>query len=155
MLGPVREFARTLLSFVLTRTRLAATEIEEQALRLIEILVWLAVALFFLGIAIVFAALLVVLLFWDSNRLLAPTDALSAMATSVFQAVRRIFREARKYPLLALAGGVVLAAMRPRRAIGWIARGWSLYRLYRSLAPVVQRFAASAGAPVDRPRHPS
>ncbi len=89
------------------------------------------------------------------GRLLAPTDALSAMATSVFQAVRRIFREARKYPLLALAGGVVLAAMRPRRAIGWIARGWSLYRLYRSLAPVVQRFAASAGAPVDRPRHPS
>src|SRR5258706_7501892 len=71
MLGPVREFARTLLSFVLTRTRLAATELEEQALRLIEILVWIAVALFFLGIAIVFAALLVVLLFWDSNRLLA------------------------------------------------------------------------------------
>jgi len=71
MLGPVREFARTLLSFVLTRTRLAATELEEQALRLIEILIWLAVALFFIGIAIVFAALLVVLLFWDSNRLLA------------------------------------------------------------------------------------
>jgi uncharacterized membrane protein YqjE len=71
MPGPVRGFARTLLSFVLTRTRLAATEVEEQALRLIEILIWLAVALFFLGIAIVFIALLVVLLFWDSNRLLA------------------------------------------------------------------------------------
>jgi hypothetical protein len=84
-------------------------------------------------------------------RLLAPTDAMSSMATSVFQVVRRIFREARKYPLLALAGGLVLAAMRPRRAIGWIARGWSLYRLYRSLAPMVQRFAEPAG----RPRHPS
>ena len=71
MSGPVREFARTLLSFALTRTRLAATEIEEQALRLIEIVVWLAVALFFTGIAIVFVAVLVVLLFWDSNRLLA------------------------------------------------------------------------------------
>jgi uncharacterized membrane protein YqjE len=71
MLGPVRELARTLLSFVLTRTRLAATELEEQALRLLEILVWLAVALFFLGVALVFAAVLVVLLFWDSNRLLA------------------------------------------------------------------------------------
>jgi hypothetical protein len=88
-------------------------------------------------------------------RLLAPTDALSAMATGVFRAVRRIFREARKYPLLALAGGVVLAAMRPRRAIGWIARGWSLYRLYRSLAPVVQRFATSASASAGKPRHPS
>ena len=71
MPGTVRGFARTLLSFVLTRTRLAATEVEEQALRLIEILIWLAVALFFLGIAVVFAAVLVVLLFWDSNRLLA------------------------------------------------------------------------------------
>jgi len=71
MPGPVRDFARTLLSFVLTRTRLATTELEEQAVRLSEILLWLVVALFFLGIAIVFAAVLVVLMFWDSNRLLA------------------------------------------------------------------------------------
>jgi uncharacterized membrane protein YqjE len=71
MPGPVKELARTLLSFVLTRTRLAATEVEEQALRLLEILVWLVVALFFLAVAVVFVAVLVVLLFWDSNRLLA------------------------------------------------------------------------------------
>src|SRR6267154_1378484 len=71
MPGPVREFARTLLSFALTRTRLAATEIEEQALRLIEILIWIAAAFFFLGIAVLFAALLVVFAYWDSNRLLA------------------------------------------------------------------------------------
>lgn len=71
MPGPVREFARTLLSFAVTRTRLAATEIEEQALRLLEILFWLAAALFFFGIAVVFAAILVVLAYWDSNRLLA------------------------------------------------------------------------------------
>lgn len=89
------------------------------------------------------------------GRLLAPTDALSSMAAGVFRTVRWVFREARKYPLLALAGGVVLAAMRPRRAIGWAARGWSLYRLYRSLAPIVQRFAATAGTSTNRPRHPS
>ena len=87
-------------------------------------------------------------------RLLAPTDAMSAMATSVFRAVRAIFREARKYPLLALAGGAVLAALRPRRAVGWLAKGWSIYRLYRNLAPVIQRFAG-AGAAAGRPRHPS
>ncbi|HEY8068576.1 MAG TPA: phage holin family protein [Burkholderiales bacterium] len=82
MLGPVRELARTLLSFALTRTRLAATELEEQALRLVEILVWLAVALFFLGVALVFAAVLVVLLFWDSNRLLA-AGLLAALFVSI------------------------------------------------------------------------
>jgi uncharacterized membrane protein YqjE len=71
MLGPVRELARTLLSFAATRTRLAATELEEQALRLLEILVWLCVAYLFLGAALVFGAILVLLLFWDTNRLLA------------------------------------------------------------------------------------
>lgn len=102
MLGPVREIARTLLSFVLTRTRLAAAELEEQGLRLIEILVWVAVALFFLGIAIVFAALLVVLLFWDANRLLA-AGLLSALFVSLGAGaaliVRRLLRE--RPPLLA------------------------------------------------------
>jgi uncharacterized membrane protein YqjE len=82
MPGPVREFACTMLSFVLTRTRLAATEMEEQTIRVIEILVWLAAALFFLGIAVVFASILVVLVFWDSNRLLA-AGLLAALFVSV------------------------------------------------------------------------
>jgi uncharacterized membrane protein YqjE len=106
MLGPVKDFARTLLSFVLTRTRLAATELEEQALRLIEILAWLAVALFFIGIAIVFAAVLVVLLFWDSNRVLA-----AALLTTLFVSVgagaalisRRLLRERPKLLAATLA----------------------------------------------------
>lgn len=71
MLGPVKELARTLLSFAETRTRLAATEFEEQTVRLLEILAWLAAALFFAGATLTFAAVLVVLFFWDSNRLLA------------------------------------------------------------------------------------
>jgi len=82
MPGPVREFARTLLSFALTRTRLAATEIEEQALRLIEILIWVTAALFFLASAILFAAILVVLAYWDTNRLLA-AGLLAALFVSI------------------------------------------------------------------------
>ena len=71
MLGSVRELARTLLSFAETRARIAATEIEEQAARLAEILLWTSAALLFSGIALVFVAILIVLLFWDSHRLLA------------------------------------------------------------------------------------
>ena len=71
MLGSLREVARTLLSFAETRARLAATEIEEQAVRLLEILLWLALAVFFSGVALLFLAILVLLLFWDANRLLA------------------------------------------------------------------------------------
>ena len=71
MLGPVRELARTLLSFAETRARIAATELEEQVARLAEILVWAAAALFFSGVALVFVAILIVLLFWDSSRVMA------------------------------------------------------------------------------------
>ena len=106
MLGPVREFARTLLSFALTRTRLAATELEEQALRLIEILVWLAVALFFIGIAFVFVAVLVVLLFWDSNRLLAAgllTALFVSIGTGAALVARKCLRERPKLLAATLA----------------------------------------------------
>lgn len=87
-------------------------------------------------------------------RLLAPTDTVASMASAVYRIALRVIHEAKQHPLFAIAGGAVLAAMRPRRAIGWIARGWSLYRLYRNLLPVWQRFAATSGA-ADRPRHPS
>jgi len=71
MLGPVRELARTLLSFAVTRSKLAASEVEEQVIRLLEILAWLAAAFFLFGVALVFLAVLVVLLLWDVNRVLA------------------------------------------------------------------------------------
>jgi uncharacterized membrane protein YqjE len=82
MLGSVRELARTLLSFAETRARLAATEFEEQVARLAEILVWAAAALFFSGVAVVFVAILIVLLFWDSNRVLA-----TALLAAIFLAI--------------------------------------------------------------------
>ena len=87
-------------------------------------------------------------------RLLMPADAASSMALAAYNLARRAFQEAREHPLLAIAGGVALAAIRPRRAIAWIAKGWSLYRMYRSLLPVWQRFAGAAVS-AGRPRHPS
>ena len=102
MLGPVREIARSLLSYALTRTRLAAAEIEEQGLRLIEIAVWLAAALFFAGIAIVFIAVVVLVLFWDSNRLLAAgllAGLFVSLGTGAALIARRLLSE--RPPLLA------------------------------------------------------
>ncbi len=94
MFGSLRELAHTLLSFVETRARLAATELEEQGVRLTEIFVLILVALFFFGLALVFAAILIVLLFWDSNRLLAAgllgTLFLGAGATAAFIARARM-----------------------------------------------------------------
>ena len=51
-----------------TRLQLASTEIEEERLRLAELLLWATAALFFIGIGLVLAALLLVLLVWDGPR---------------------------------------------------------------------------------------
>jgi uncharacterized membrane protein YqjE len=106
MLGSVRELARILLSFAETRARLAATELEEQVVRLVEILVWIAAALFCLWVALVFGAILVVLLMWDSNRLLAAGLVgalfLGASAIAALIAIARL-RERPKFLAATLA----------------------------------------------------
>ncbi|MCC6211477.1 MAG: phage holin family protein [Burkholderiales bacterium] len=106
MLGSVKELARTLLSFAETRARLAATELEEQAARLAEILIWAAAALFFFAIAVLFAAVLVVLLFWDSNRLLAAgllAALFAGIAAFAALAARARLRERPKFLAATLA----------------------------------------------------
>ena len=69
--SPVRGLVRSLISFVETRAQIAATEFEEQALRLSEVALWALAALFAAGIALLMLSLFVVLLFWDTHRVLA------------------------------------------------------------------------------------
>lgn len=82
--------------------------------------------------------------------LLAPADAAAGVATSLLQAGRRALDEARRHPLPLIAGVALLVALRPRRALAWLARGWSLWRLYRGASGLWQRFAESAGASPTR-----
>lgn len=96
MIGPVKELVRSLIGLAETRARLAANELEEQALRLVEIGAWVLFSMFFFGVAVVFAAILIVLLAWDANRILA-AGLLAALflATGVAGALvsRRLMRE--------------------------------------------------------------
>jgi uncharacterized membrane protein YqjE len=71
MLASVRELARSLLAIVETRARLAASELEEQTVRLVEVALWFALSILFLSVALVFVSVLVLLAFWDSNRMFA------------------------------------------------------------------------------------
>ncbi|ODV13462.1 MAG: hypothetical protein ABT20_02110 [Rubrivivax sp. SCN 70-15] len=68
LLGSLRELLGALLDVGQTRLALASTELEEERLRLVELLLWATLALFLAGIGIVLAALLLVLLFWDGPR---------------------------------------------------------------------------------------
>jgi len=67
----LRAGLRALLTYAQTRAALAANEVEEQVLRLLEVALWAVAALFLFSIALVFVAFFVVLMFWDTNRLLA------------------------------------------------------------------------------------
>lgn len=84
-------------------------------------------------------------------RALAPGDAAATVIASLLAAGRRAAEEARKHPELVLAGVALLVALRPRRAFAWLARGWSVWRLYRGAQRWWNRFDA-LGAPAGTRR---
>jgi len=67
----LRNLAATLVALLRTRFELLATEIEEERVRLLQLLFWAAVALFFFALGIVLLVILFVAVFWDSYRITA------------------------------------------------------------------------------------
>ncbi len=63
--------ASTLLAIVETRIELVSTELEEERIRLTSMLMWMLVTLFFAGLGIIFLSVLLVLVLWEKNPLLA------------------------------------------------------------------------------------
>lgn len=70
LFASLRRLLNTALGLLETRLELFATEFEEEKLRLLGLLGYGAVALWLLGTGIVFLALFLTVLFWESNRLL-------------------------------------------------------------------------------------
>jgi uncharacterized membrane protein YqjE len=70
LLVSLRNLARTLLAIVQTRLEIVASEIEEQKARLARIAVLAAIAGFCLGLAANLLVFFLVVLFWDTHRLL-------------------------------------------------------------------------------------
>jgi uncharacterized membrane protein YqjE len=59
----------TLLSIIQTRLELLSNEIEEERLRVRQMLFYGSIALFFFGISIMLVTVFIVVMFWDSYRL--------------------------------------------------------------------------------------
>src|SRR6266576_3318995 len=66
-----RNLAKTFLAVVQTRIEIFASEIDEERTRLARIAVLAAVAALCVALAVVLAVFFLVVLFWDTNRLLA------------------------------------------------------------------------------------
>jgi uncharacterized membrane protein YqjE len=62
---------RTALSLGVVRLQLLGVELDEEATRLVSLLAYGAIALIALGAGVVFLAVFITVLLWDSNRLLA------------------------------------------------------------------------------------
>jgi len=70
LLASLRGLLATTLALVQNRFELLATELEEEKLHLLGILAYGAAAVLLLCIGMVFLALFITLVFWDSHRLL-------------------------------------------------------------------------------------
>lgn len=65
----LRNLAATLVTILHTRLELLVTEIEEERVRLLQLVLWATGALFFLGIAFLLLVMLLIVVFWDSHRI--------------------------------------------------------------------------------------
>src|SRR5712691_12826459 len=71
LLDSLRKLAGTFVALLQTRLEIFASEIDEGRARLARIALLAAVAAFCLGLAVVLLVFFLVMLFWDTNRLLA------------------------------------------------------------------------------------
>lgn len=71
LFASLRGLLTTSVALLRTRFELLATELEEEKLRLLSLLAYGVAALFFVGCGLVMLAIFFIVLFWDTNRLLA------------------------------------------------------------------------------------
>ena len=102
LFGSLRNFAATAVAIARTRLELLANEVAEEKIRLGQLLVFGVVALFGLIVGVIFFAMFVTVLLWDSHRLLALGGfAVLFLGTGVYAAWR--------FRARALAGSVLFS----------------------------------------------
>jgi len=99
LLESVRDLAGTLVAMAHTRLDLLSTDLEEGREHLLSLTITSLLAVFFLGIGIVLASILLVVIFWDTHRVL-----ILGLLTAVFLGLA----------LAAVSRAKALAAATPR-----------------------------------------
>ena len=110
LIRSTRNLVATLLTIVRTRLELITVELQIEAQRVAILAVLAVVALFAAGIGLIFAAVTVILIFWDTHRVLA-----AFMVTGAFVGVSLVsglvlFNKIRTKPRLLAATLAELAA---------------------------------------------
>lgn len=99
LMESLKRLTGTLLAIIQTRLELLSNEMAEERVRIEQMLLYGSVALFFFGLAVMLLTAFIVVLFWDSQRLLV----LGGFAALYFvagllawNALRRVAREKSK-----------------------------------------------------------
>ncbi|MHB0990029.1 MAG: phage holin family protein [Burkholderiales bacterium] len=96
----LRILAASLIAIAYTRLDLLSQDLEEEWERLVSLLIMLLVALFCLGLGIVLMAVLIVVAFWESNRLAVLSGLIVLFFAGGGIAWRLVIRERNNKPRL-------------------------------------------------------
>lgn len=113
MLDSVRQLVAQLLALLQVRIELLTTDLSGDLRRLAVLLIWAAVGLLFAFLALLTLVAVVIVAFWDSNRLLAVGLVAGLFVMMAAVAVWQVLRRVRNGPPL-LAG--TLGELRRDRA---------------------------------------
>ena len=86
LLGSLRGLADSLLESARDRIELFAIELHEEKFRVIQLFIWISAAIFSAILAITFASLTIVYLFWETARI-AVLGGFAVAYTAIFVAV--------------------------------------------------------------------
>jgi len=114
MFDSLKQLLGTLAGIAQTRIELLGTEVEEQVARLSSMLLWTIVSLFLAFTAAVLVAVAVLVVFWDTNRILAAVLLAAGFALLALISWLRVRAVARGRPHLFQATLEELAKDRDR-----------------------------------------
>lgn len=110
----LRALLTTLVGIAHTRVELIGTEVEEQFARMVSLLVWGLVALFFAFTGVILSAIALIVLLWDSNRVLTAVGLAAAFVLLAVIAVVGFIAQAKARPRLFKSSLAELAKDRSR-----------------------------------------
>jgi uncharacterized membrane protein YqjE len=98
LLESLRGLAKTFIALVQTRIEIFASEVDEERTRLTRTVVLAVIAAFCVGLALVLLVLLIVVVFWDTHRLLAIGVIAGLFAIGALAALISLRKEVRQRP---------------------------------------------------------
>lgn len=100
MFDSLRALLATVTELLQTRLELAGTEVEEQVARLASLLIWSIVVLFLGFAAILLVAIALIVMFWDTHRVLVAVGLAGFFALLAGIALTNLLSQVRDRPRL-------------------------------------------------------